>query len=235
MYSFKNPPIRKSITLPNPRFCSGPNVQYTVFRGFVLDHKTRDFKVVRIAYLRGANCDDIVPPEVEVYKLSTVLWKIVNSKGFNYKMVIDNPSVYLNGAIHWVSYSENEGEEITNSLLVFNLSDETVSYTGLPLVQSHVCSVELSLTLCGEHISVIFKPRLHREIGPLHDSCDVWLMNQYGKPESWMTKFFVDLNGGIENAIGFTRNGEFLVEQYPGDLSSYDPRERGIVRSWYLW
>ncbi|MCD7465149.1 hypothetical protein HAX54_000694 [Datura stramonium] len=190
-----NPAIRKSITLSKPRFCSCPNVRYHVWLGFGFDHKTRDFKVVRMAYPLGANWDYIGPSEVEVYKLSTGLWKTVNSKGFNNKLVMNNTSVYLNGAIHRVSYSEKRGE-ITNSLLVFNLSAETFSEIGLPLVLTRVCSGEL---------------------------CVVWVMNQYGKLESWMEKFVVDPNGGIENAIGFTRNGEFLIEPYPGDLSSYDP------------
>lgn len=42
-------------------------------------------------------------------------------------------------------------------------------------------------------------------------------MNQYGKIESWMEKFIVNCNGGISNAIGFSRNGEFLVVPYHKD------------------
>ncbi|MCD9559866.1 hypothetical protein HAX54_018192 [Datura stramonium] len=172
---------------------------------FGFDHKTRYFKVANIAYPREANDYYMAPPEVEVYKLSTGLWETVNSKGFNYKLDEDCTSVYFNGAIHWVSHSENEDGEITNNLLVFDLSDETFSEMGLPLMLAHVSSVDLSITLCGEHISVILIPRLSGEIGPLCDSCVVWVMNQYGKLESWMKKFVVDLNGEIDNAVGFTR------------------------------
>lgn len=43
-----------------------------------------------------------------------------------------------------------------------------------------------------------------------------------------MERFVVNLNGGISDAIGFTRNGEFLVVQYPGDLLSYDPESREL-------
>lgn len=38
------------------------------------------------------------------------------------------------------------------------------------------------------------------------DRCVVCVMNQYGKTESWMEKFVVNCNGGISNAIGFSRN-----------------------------
>ncbi|MCD9559861.1 hypothetical protein HAX54_018187 [Datura stramonium] len=124
--------------------------------------------------------------EAEVYKLSTGLWTTVYSKAINCKVDINHTSVYLNGAIHWVSQSKNEDGEITNSLLVFDLIYETISEMGLPRV----------------------------------------VMNQYGKLESWVEKFVLDLNGGISDAIGFTRNENFLVVQYPGSLLSYDTESR---------
>ncbi|MCD7473041.1 hypothetical protein HAX54_014619 [Datura stramonium] len=46
--------------------------------------------------------------------------------------------------------SKNEDEEITNNLLVFDLSHETISEMGLPrvLAQVHVSSWDLFVTLC---------------------------------------------------------------------------------------
>ncbi|MCD7473046.1 hypothetical protein HAX54_014624 [Datura stramonium] len=123
--------------------------------------------------------------------------------------------------------SKNEDGEITNSLLVFDLIYETISEMGLPRVvaQAHVSSWDLFVTLCGEHIFLIWYPK-SRNLGPLCDSCVVWVMNQYGKLESWVEKFVLDLNGGISDAIGFTRNENFLVVQYPGSLLSYDTGSR---------
>ncbi|MCE5167400.1 hypothetical protein HAX54_053388, partial [Datura stramonium] len=48
----------------------------------------------------------------------------------------------------------------------------------------------------------------------------------YGKLGSWVEKFVVDLNGGISDAIGFTRNWKFLVVQYPWNLLSYDQESK---------
>ncbi|MCD7465152.1 hypothetical protein HAX54_000697 [Datura stramonium] len=215
-----NPAIRKSVTLPKPP----PHDKHMFWLGLGFDPKNFDLKVVRIAYLGGPNGGCM---KAEVYKLSTCLWTTVYSKTINYKLDINHASVYFNGSVHWVSQSKNEDGEITNSLLVFNLSDETVSEMGFPhvLAQAQFSSWDLSVTLYGEHISLIWYPK-SRDLGPQCDSCVVWVMNQYGKLDSWMEKFVVDLNGGISDAIGFTRNGEFLVVQYPGNLLSYDPESR---------
>ncbi|PHT43624.1 hypothetical protein CQW23_17649 [Capsicum baccatum] len=220
-----NPAIRRSISLPSrpkPTFRCGP---LRVFLGFGFDHKTCDFKVVRIAYVRGANGVYIVPPEVEVYKLSTGLWKTVNSKNINGKLDFLYSSIYLNSAIHWVFHCKNEGGKITNCLLVFGLSAETFSEMSLPQELAHVCF--LSLTLCGERISVISYEE-SRNHAPSCDTCVVWVMNQYGKPESWMKEFIVDLRGEITKAIGFVRNGKFLAVEYPGNVLSYDPDSREL-------
>ncbi|MCD7465151.1 hypothetical protein HAX54_000696 [Datura stramonium] len=94
---------------------------------------------------------------------------------------------------------------------------------GLPLVLAHVSSGNF-LTLCGEQISVVLIPQLSRE-SPLCDKCVVWVMNQYGKLEPWMEKFVVDLKSERwdRQCYWVSKKWEFLIEQDPEDLSSYDP------------
>ncbi|KAF3634154.1 hypothetical protein FXO37_26635 [Capsicum annuum] len=70
-----NPAIRKSIILPKPRVHFGPYGPYMFCLGFGFDEKS-DFKVVRTTYLQDGNgAYTVLPPEVEVYSLSTGLWK----------------------------------------------------------------------------------------------------------------------------------------------------------------
>lgn len=90
--------------------------------------------------------------------MSTGLWETIDSNySFNRKLHFEDHSIYLNGAIHWVACGENEGGDITNSLLVFDLSDETFSEIGFPRVlAAHDFELDLSVTLCGEKNSVIF-------------------------------------------------------------------------------
>ncbi|MCD9559863.1 hypothetical protein HAX54_018189 [Datura stramonium] len=94
---------------------------------FGFDHKTHDFKVIRIAYLRGANGGYM---EVEAHKLSTGLWTTVYSKAINSKLDINYSSIYLNGAIIGFPIRRMK----VAKLLVFDLSDETFSEMGSPRV-----------------------------------------------------------------------------------------------------
>ncbi|XP_059283117.1 F-box/kelch-repeat protein At3g23880-like [Lycium ferocissimum] len=218
-----NPAIRRSITLPNPHVQFGSYKSH-ICLGFGFDQKTHDHKVMRIAYLHdnhGANT--VLPPKVEVYSLSTGLWKTVNSKDIHCKIIERfYTSVYLSGAIHWISYTENEGGEFTNSLLVFDLSEEKFSEIGFPRELIHVSPTDLSVSLCGGQISMIWFEKCW-DCDESWDRCAVWVMNQYGELESWTKKFVLVLEGGISQAVGFRGNGESLVMEYNGDLLSYNP------------
>lgn len=107
---------------------------------------------------RAIDANYTFPLRVEVYKLSTRLWEIIDSNcSFNHKLHFEDRSIYLNGEIHWVACGENKGGKLTNSLLVFDLSDETFSQIGFPRVlAAHDFELDLSVTLCGEKNSVIF-------------------------------------------------------------------------------
>ncbi|XP_059285001.1 F-box/kelch-repeat protein At3g06240-like [Lycium ferocissimum] len=218
-----NPAIRRSITLPKPTHVQFGSYGPHICLGFGFDQKTHDHKVVRIAYLHDDHeANTVLPSKVEVYSLSTGLWKTVNSKIHCKIIEYVYTSVYLSGAIHWISYTENEGGEFTNSLLVFDLSKEKFSEIGLPQELVHVSPFDLSVRLCGGQISMIwFKKGC--DCGESWDRCAVWVMNQYGELESWTKKFVVVLEGGISHVIGFTGNGESLVMDYNGDLLSYNP------------
>ncbi|PHT36668.1 hypothetical protein CQW23_24368 [Capsicum baccatum] len=189
-----NQDIRKSIILPNPRVHFGPYEPYMLCLGFRFDERKSEFKVVRIAYLQDGNGTyTILPPEVEVYSLSTGLWKTVKKDNRCRIVECVYSSFYLNGAIHWVSHIKNEGGDFMNRLLVFDLGDQRFSEMGLPKRAAHVSLLDLCVTLCGDQISVL------------------WYAKGRNK------------GNGISYAIGFRRNGEFLVEKCVGHLLSYDP------------
>ncbi|XP_059282473.1 F-box/kelch-repeat protein At3g23880-like [Lycium ferocissimum] len=222
-----NPAIRKSITLPKPRVHFGPYGPYMFCLGFGFDRNNCDFKVVRIAYLQNKyGAYSVLPPEVEVYSLSSGLWRTVDSKDVRCKIIeYFYSSVYLNGAIHWVCCVKNDDGEFTSNLLVFDLTDEKFSEMCLPRELVHVSPLDLSVSLCEGQISMFWYEK-GRDNGESCDCCAVWVMNQYGEVESWTKKFVVVLEGGLSHAIGFRGNGEFLVEKFVGDLMSYDPERK---------
>ncbi|PHT36667.1 hypothetical protein CQW23_24367 [Capsicum baccatum] len=91
---------------------------------------------------------------------------------------------------------ENKGGDFVNRLLVFDLGDERFSEMGLPKRAAHVSPLDLSVTLCGDQISVLW----------------------YAKGRN--------RGNGISYAIGFGTNGEVLVEKCVGHLLSYDPESK---------
>ncbi|KAM3395668.1 F-box/kelch-repeat protein [Capsicum galapagoense] len=222
-----NAGIRRSVTLPKPRVHFGPYGPYMFCLGFGFDERNSDFKVVRIAYLQNEyGAYTVLPPEVELYSSSTGLWKDVDPKGIRCKIIeYLYSSVYVNGVIHWVSCVKNEGGGFLNGLLGFDLGDEKFREMCLPQSLVRVSPMDLSVRLCGDRISVIWYEK-GRDVGEACDRCGVWVMDRYGEVESWNKKFVVVLEGGISHAVGFGRNGEFMVEKFVGDLLSYDSESK---------
>jgi hypothetical protein len=58
----------------------------------------------------------------------------------------------------------------------------------------------------------------------------MWVMKEYAKAESWTKQFDVKFDCASYDPIGFTKNGEVLVN-HEGNLCSY---ERNSEQSWYL-
>ncbi|XP_060182199.1 F-box protein At3g07870-like [Lycium barbarum] len=215
-----NPTIRKTLSLPKPCIViSSPKMYFCL--GFGFDLKTQDFKVGRIAYLQGTNA------EVEVYSLSTGVWKTVNSKGINGKLVkYFYTTTYLNGAIHWVSYRKKKNGKFTNSLLVFDLSDETFSEMGLPRWLVHVSPSVLSVSLCGDRISV-FQYRKSCEV--TLESCVVSVMNQYGNKKSWRKIYTAMFKSEFEYSFAFVVSSEdnyWNPLRNFGGVLFYDPEKK---------
>uniref|UniRef100_A0A2N9EZY2 Uncharacterized protein n=1 Tax=Fagus sylvatica TaxID=28930 RepID=A0A2N9EZY2_FAGSY len=125
-----NPAIREFKHLPtNPVHCPS-HVQH-VFEGFGFgyDHKSNDYKVVRIVsfwdftpYIDWNR--SYCPPPVEVYTLSTDSWKQIDAIFESDAGVHDcarNSQFYLNGAYHWHGYID---EKPSDAIVSFNMTDE---------------------------------------------------------------------------------------------------------------
>ncbi|KAM7497934.1 hypothetical protein LguiA_022348 [Lonicera macranthoides] len=235
-----NPAIRIYVSLPTPRVCYDSYGPYTYALGFGFNPNTVDYKVVRIAYVY---VDDesgsgygryAVPPEVEVYEVSTGVWRNVSVNGVMYKVVeFIWSSAFVSGAVHWVVYDRNEeggGEEgqFSNRILVFDMGSDVFSYLELPNQLANVYPLDLSIAAFGDTVVVYWCQA--RVLGRLCGRCAVWVMQEYGNVESWSERFLVDLEGGISNVVGFRKSGELLLEKWIGSLVSYDP-ESDRIRS----
>ncbi|KAL7215779.1 hypothetical protein ACSBR1_027844 [Camellia fascicularis] len=214
-----NPSIRRSLTLPIPRFtfaCSGP---FMFVLGFGFDSKTNDHKVVRVAYAQG---DDgyIVPPEVEVFTIRSGCWRDVKTT-VPY-CVTENfwTQAFLNGSVHWVAYKltvKNKDRSFRSLIMSFDMGSEEFGDLRIPESLVSVCPMNMSAAVFGDSLSIF-----HYDKRIWTNNCSIWVMKEYGVAESWSNLFNIDLEGGLGMVLGCRRNGDVLLAAKGGELVSYN-------------
>ncbi|XP_059669013.1 F-box protein CPR1-like [Cornus florida] len=187
--------------------------------GFGFDSRTNDYKVVRIIYFRFWSF--AVRSEVDVYELSTGLWRsIASTPPPNHMIVCCRPHVFVNGASHWITNELRDEELYRYLILSFDMGSEVFKEMMLPSSIANDCTRDVSIAPFGESLSLI---HYDNEFRGRSSSCCVWVMKEYGVVSSWTKLFTVDL-GGINRVLGFRTTGEVLVEKYDRGLVSYDPK-----------
>ncbi|KAH7862976.1 hypothetical protein Vadar_011744 [Vaccinium darrowii] len=235
-----NPAIRRYLTLPRPNLCFDDYGPYMFSLGFGFDPKTNDHKIIRIVYQEEAGRVKVwaAPPKVEVYALSTGLWKTLKGAKIGFHMVeFFWSSVFANGRVHWMVYNGGKSIGYCNVVLVFDMGSEVFKEVKLPEKLVGECPLDLAVVAYRDSISVF----QYDNRGPY--SCKgftVWVMKQYGVEESWSKLFTGSLNGGVSTVLGFRSSGEVVVEKWDGKLVSCQPGRikkmgiRGGKESFYL-
>nr|GMD33455.1 F-box/kelch-repeat protein At3g23880-like [Ipomoea batatas]GMD35105.1 F-box/kelch-repeat protein At3g23880-like [Ipomoea batatas] len=220
-----NPSIQKLRTLPSPSI--RPTYPFKFVLGFGASQRSEDdLKVVRIVYERkGVHLDKCrIPPEVEIYSLSTGLWRRIVATGVNYYMVdYIWTQVFVNGAVHWIGYKLLEDERLQSLIAVFTMADELFDEIMLPDELAAKNPSNLSIMVFEELVAVVKYSRgLHGR------SCELWIMKEYGVVDSWTRLHTIELVGGMEKIVGFRKNGELLLCTNKSELVSYCPNTRVI-------
>ncbi|XP_075108149.1 F-box/kelch-repeat protein At3g23880-like [Nicotiana tabacum] len=218
-----NPMIGRSITLPMSSLENLGN--YMLVCGFGYAIKTRDYKVVRMAYARGDG-GYLVPPKVEVYALSSGIWKEFD--GF----IPDNGVIeyfwtqaVVCGKVHWTAYKiTGEERRVENLIMVFDLNDEIFQEISLPEILVNEPPTNLTAAECRKSLVVYqYNTRIWSS------SCSIWVMKQYGDTESWSMEYNVALNHQqldhqrFGMILGFHNDTEILLTEISGMLTSYNP------------
>ncbi|XP_019162887.1 PREDICTED: F-box/kelch-repeat protein At3g06240-like [Ipomoea nil] len=234
-----NPSIRKLRTLPRPSI--RPAYPFRFVLGFGASPRSDDdLKVVRVVYARkGVHLDKCrIPPKVEIFSLSTGLWRRITATGLNYYMVYHVwTQVFINGAVHWIGYKLLENQGFQSLIVVFTMADELFDEILLPDELAPVNPSNLSIMVFEEFVAVVkYSRRIHG------GSCELWIMKEYGVVDSWTRLHTIELVGRMEKIVGFRKNGEFLLSTNKSELVSYCPNTRvfndlgipGIKLSFYV-
>ncbi|KAM7497707.1 hypothetical protein LguiA_022121 [Lonicera macranthoides] len=229
-----NPSIRKFVTLPRPIVTSSSHGAYMHTVGF--GFHANDYKVVRVVHLlreeQGGRIT--VPPEVEIYELSTGSWRTISVGKFSCVILQCGPQAFLNGVVHWFGTIRNKGKRKTSQLIVsFDMKNEQLGSMMLPACAEHYWDWEMRVAVYGDLLSLIHKPK--DEV-----SCYIWVMKEYGVEKSWSKQFTIDLKQvNFAREYFFRENGDILMAPSrgstpyyyaDGNLISYDPNSKQIKR-----
>jgi|UniRef100_A0A2N9ER57 F-box interacting protein len=228
-----NPAIREFKLLPtNPVHCPSPNPhvrhEFNGF-GFGYDHKSNDYKVVRIVifwdftpYLDWNGNGYYCPPLVEVYTLSTDSWRQIDAVlDASIDDYVRNSQFYLNGAYHWHGYID---EKPSDAIVSFNMTDEVFRIIRVPDLdeKNAICREYSVLNNCIAMIVSDAQDTVTEKI------FDIWVMREYGVKESWTKQFVIGPLSGIQFPLGFTMNDELLMVARDGQLVSYNSNAQEI-------
>ncbi|KAL2935922.1 PHD finger protein ALFIN-LIKE 5 [Bienertia sinuspersici] len=220
-----NPSIGRSLSFPESMLKAMKDATY-VELGLGYEFNSNDYKVVAIVYPRakfiikslGKMYCATVPGLVQVYTLSNDSWiSILGVTPPPYWNV--GKQVYMNGAIHWINF----GPEGTNDLLhptkdlyvvLFDVKDEVFRYFQLPIdMKSDVEPKEKFPTNLNGSFAIFCAYD--------HESRhDIWVMNEYGVPESWSKCYTFTLQ--FDKLLHFKSNGELFYAIHGKGIKSYD-------------
>ncbi|XP_075076029.1 F-box/kelch-repeat protein At3g23880-like [Nicotiana tabacum] len=214
-----NPRISRCLTLSTPAHCCDNVWTYKFVFGFGFAIKMRDYKVVKVAYTHG-DYQDLAPPKVEVYALSSGIWKefdgfIPDTGVIEYFWT----QAVVCGKVHWTAYKRTgEGRRVENLIMVFDLNDEIFQELSLPEVLVNEIPLNLNAAECRE-LLVVYQ----YDIRIWSSSCSIRVMKQYGDTESWSKEYNVALGHEHLMVLGISDNSEILLTESIGMLALYNP------------
>ncbi|GLT54815.1 hypothetical protein SLA2020_279810 [Shorea laevis] len=212
-----NPSIQKTISLPKPNIGFSGSLNQSV--GFGYEPTTDDYKLVRLVY---PDTDTAGTPKVEIYTLRTGIWRSITAPGPPYLMNMWSSSVFVNGALHWPAYTPRCQGAFRNVIVWFNMKDEAFGEVGMPRSLQGREDLIVTVALLDGLLALVPCDAKGNKA-----SHAVWVMKEYGVEESW-TKLFDVCIGALDRVIGFTKSGEFLVNN-AGRLFSFGPSSRGYL------
>ncbi|XP_030462495.1 F-box/kelch-repeat protein At3g06240-like [Syzygium oleosum] len=214
---------------------SGPEHQFSFMetpheaRGFGFDARSNDYKIVRILYVLDDNGRLFggKEPWVEIYSLRADSWRSLACEvpAFCH----DDRAVFLNGNLHWFASKFGDlGDEEGGygSIVLFDVAGEVFDEMALPPEEiSHADSVALVMSLAVlNDLLAVFISFINVALDlELHSVCSVWVMRDYGVPQSWTKLYTFKACGVVAGFDGFRRNGELLMELDGGERVSWNP------------
>ncbi|XP_058187812.1 F-box/kelch-repeat protein At3g06240-like [Rhododendron vialii] len=214
-----NPSMKEFKVLPqscykNTRYCN---------LGFGFDPSKNDYKVVKFAMRSTKFSNNSIAKRIEIYDLRTDSWREVDAGTPIELDFLCSEFVFAswNGDFYWYTDPHHGGDA---AILAFSMTNELFKEMPVPKVcllhQPHQRSV-MRLSVLLDSLALVIYSQSER-------CFDIWVMDEEDGEMSWTKKFTKPFQG-IERALGFRKNGEFLVESFSGLMMSYNLNTREII------
>ncbi|KAL2930940.1 hypothetical protein RDABS01_036350 [Bienertia sinuspersici] len=201
--------------------------EFAVF-GLGYDSESDDYKVLRMMQCVGPN--DEIKNDARVYSLKSNSWRRVSD--IPYSLIFpDTHGVFVNGSLHYV-VSEIPFQSEYKSIAKFDLKTESYSLLDCPDYDHSMRCWTLYLGDLGGRLSCSVNY-------DFHGSADVWIMDEYGKKDSWIRllriskmekeTILIDVK-----AIAWCNNGKMILTVVDNELRWYDMRGRRGIRAGVL-
>ncbi|KAH7845733.1 hypothetical protein Vadar_005403 [Vaccinium darrowii] len=196
--------------------------------GFGFDPYTNDYKLVRFNMTSADIPIGNIDEKVEIYDLSIDSWREVDvespiESGFH--CWYDSYASW-NGYFCWYAYHPRGGGSV---ITAFSMSDEVFEQLPVPEVCLLDHHNENDLFVLNNSLAMVFYPKwwsnpfdFPPEEFMLEKSFEIWVMNEEDVEVSWTKKFTIGPLHGLDWALGFRQNGEFLLESGYGQMMSYN-------------
>lgn len=144
--------------------------------GFGFDRLNLDFKVVKILY----SCDNV--PKALIFSVKSGSWRSIGVVVPCFMPKNWSSSVLLNGVVHWLAYKNHPRVDgPPNCIMGFDLVEEVFELIELPPnLGPNLKEVRLCSWLDEKTVALFVSFR--ENVG---EAWDLWVMNDYGKVESW--------------------------------------------------
>ncbi|KAI3440171.1 uncharacterized protein J3R85_003784 [Psidium guajava] len=170
-----------------------------------------------------------ITPQIEIYSLSTDSWRSLEREVPTVRR--GDGAVFLNGNLHWFAYKFDDlGNEAGygSSIVLFDVAGEVFDEMALPEETPHQDAVDnliMSVAVLNDLLAVIISVSGTVEDPEPHFICSirVWVMREYGVPESWTKLYSFEAWGEVTQIDGFTRNGELVMQIDYAERVSWNP------------
>ncbi|KAL7218719.1 hypothetical protein ACSBR2_011902 [Camellia fascicularis] len=224
-----NPSIRRFLTLPESGYSVTDSDLQFVF-GFGFDRINNDYKVVKIGYLNDLKTRGSVLCKMEPYALSTLSWRPVCVVDFRFELSINTWSVFVNGAVHWVTFDPAKERGFGILIVAFIMGNEVFREMALPNYQPNGWLYRNAAVAVLDESLAVINFEFDLVLANLMCNFHIWVMEEYGVIESWTKRYTIIGQRIFLKVLGFRKNGDVLFEDGGGlgKLVSYVPQSHQI-------